>query len=158
MSRKWMVTMILLLVAATCSASDFCVWTLADSDSIVGRVGYRLGENIEAGIESTWNTDSGKPGQFWGLFGIYQAQEAIDFDKIFANDWIPNLVGTPYCGVSMSIDFDSQNDKRTVVGPIAGIILEDLLVVEWMYAFVSDNMDNYLDDEYRLRIGLHIEF
>lgn len=142
----------------TANASDFCLWTLADSDNVTMRLGYGLGDNIEGGVEYTLNTHSDKPGSIWGVFGVYKAPEAIQFNQIFSNDWIPSLVGTPYAGCSLSVDFDSQNNNRTRVGPIAGIILQDILVVEYFYQFISDNLDAYLDDEYILRIGLHFEF
>ena len=160
MKTLWIVLIVALvgLITSVASASDFCLWTLADSDNVVGRVGYALGENIEGGIEYTLNTHSDKPGSIWGVFGVYKAPEAIEFNRIFSNDWIPALIGTPYAGVSMSVDFDSQNENRTRVGPIAGVILQDILVVEYFYQFISDDLDAFLNDEYVLRIGLHFEF
>ena len=158
MCRKLTVVAIVLLMTAVTSASDFCLWTLADSENVTMRLGYGLGDNIEGGVEYTLNTHSDKPGSIWGVFGVYKAPEAIDFSRIFSNDFMPGLIGTPYAGCSLSVDFDSQNDNRTRVGPIAGVIVQDILVVEYFYQFISDDLDAYLNDEYILRIGLHFEF
>ena len=157
---KWMIVPMLvsLLLAGSALGSDFCMWTLADSDMVTLRAGYGLSENIEGGFEYTLNTDSDAPGHLWGVYGVYIAPQAIDLEKIFSNDWIPPLTGSPYVGASMSLDFDGDHDNRTRVGPIAGIIVEDILVFEYFYQFISDNLDDYLNDEYILRIGLHFEF
>ena len=158
MKRILLTITVMLLVAAPTFASDFCIWTLADSDSITGRVGYALNDNIEGGVESTWRNDSDEPGQIWGVFGVYKAPELIKFDQIFSNDWIPSLIGTPYVGASMSVDFANESGDRTLVGPLAGIILQDILIVEYFYMFPSDDLGGLLDEGYVLRIGLHFEF
>ena len=157
--KKLLVALVLIAaLVVPAQASKFCMWTLASADNITARAGYALDENIEAGLESSWRTDSGKPGQIWGIYGVYKSPDMIDFDKIFTNDWIPSLKGTPYVGASMSVDFANTDDKRSIAGPLAGIILQDILVVEYFYQFPRDDLGGLLEEGYTLRIGLHLEF
>lgn len=156
MKTVW-ITLVMLIVTSVASAGDFCIWSLADSDSVIGRVGYKLGDNIEAGIESAWRHDSERPGQLWALFGAYKAPDAIKVGRLLPFDWLPELTATPYVGASVGVDLENE-DERTVAGPLAGLIIQDILVIEYFYGFVSDDLDAYMNDGYKLRIGLHIEF
>lgn len=157
MKKALLTIAIMLLMSAVASAGDFCIWSLADSDSVIARVGYKLGDNIEAGIESAWRHDSERPGQLWALFGVYKAPDAIKVGPLLPFDWLPELTATPYIGASVGVDLENE-DERTVAGPLAGLIIQDILVVEYFYGFVSDDLDAYMNDGYKLRIGLHIEF
>ena len=152
------VLLMTVVLVAPVSASDLCLWTLADSEEGPVRIGYSLGESIEAGIEGSFRFDSEKPGQIWGIFGVYKSPTTFSFEDFFTNDWVPSLTAQPYVGVSMSVDFDSLDDNRSRIGPLAGVILNDLLVVEYFYQVVNDDFTAYLSDGYKLRFGLHIEF
>ena len=92
---KKLVIAIVLLVASVTSAKDFSIWALADTDSVIGRIGYAVGDNIEAGLEGTWANDSKRPGQIWGVYGVYVSPTAVSFDKIFDFEWAPELDRAP---------------------------------------------------------------
>ncbi len=146
---------IVLLMSVATSASS--IWTLADSDSVLMRVMFPVSENVEAGVESAWRHDSESPGHIWGVCGVYIHPEKVDFNEIFAFDWLPQLKANPYVGAFVTVDIEHDGD-RTMAGPIAGLIVQDILVVEYAYQYVSDSLDDYLNDRYRLRIGLRIPF
>ena len=142
---------IVLLMSVATSASS--IWTLADSDSVLARILFPVSENVEAGIEGVWRTDSERPGQRWAVTGIYTHPETFELDKIFSFDWMPPLTARPFVGASVGVDLEGDDD-RTIAGPIAGFIVQDLIVVEYFYQYISDNLNEYMNDGYKLRIGL----
>ena len=158
MSKKLMAAVACVLAfAAVTSASDFDFWALADSDSVLIRLGLPVSDNVVAGVESAWRHDSERPGQLWALYGIYTHPDPIEFDNILPFDWMPALSAHPYIGASIGVDLENE-DERTVAGPLAGLIVQDILVIEYAYQYVSDHLEAYMSDRYRLRVGLRIPF
>ena len=142
-----------LLMAVATSAADVDFWALADSDSVLLRLGLPVSDNVVAGIESAWRHDSERPGQLWALYGIYTHPDPIEFDNILPFDWLPTLSANAYIGASIGVDLENE-DERTVAGPLAGLIVQDILVIEYTYQYVSDHLEAYMSDRYRLRIGI----
>jgi len=133
MVRNVLITLIVLFVTAgNCSAMDFDFWALADSDSVIGRLnvsrllGLTVNESLGWGIEGVWRHDSESPGHIWGVYGTYTHPDTVDVNDILPFEWLPALTGRPYIGASVTVDFENDGD-RTVAGPIAGLIIEDIL-------------------------------
>jgi len=162
MKNVWML-LIVLLVAANCQASDMTVWFYGEDDLIGARVGYMVDDNVEVGILSQWYPQDEAP-NILGAFGCYHFDDPVEITNPLPVDWLPEtFVAKPYIGAQVSIDFrkligELDGQRRSMVGPIAGVIVQEILVLEYSYSAFGDALDKVLDDNHKFSVGLRMPF
>lgn len=117
----------LLLCLPGCSGNTW-VW---DDDGAVGaRLGTNVTENNEAGLSMLWRPDDSGP-RVMGLYGVHHFPEPVEFRNPLILDFMPEtLEGKPYIGGKFDVNFDTN---ETLIGPVAGIIFEDVLFLEYQF-------------------------
>jgi hypothetical protein len=168
--KKVMVTMLMvLMLSATAYAGDLNVWLYGvqnmvvdtDGQETIGlRLGTTLGEenNLEVGVASQlYVGDSGVDlPQVWTAYGLYYLPYEVTVPQPIPLEWLPKeLTGKPYLGAQVGMDFDADG---VVSGPLAGIIIQKIMFVEYQYANYSGQLGDALDDEHKVLFGLKWSF
>jgi len=157
------VLLIVLLVAGTCQAKDFALWTYGEDDLVGARVGCMIDDNVEFGVLSLWYPQDEAP-NILGAYSCYHFDEPVMIDNPIPLEWLPEIFeAKPYIGAQVSIDFrkligETDGMRRSMVGPIAGIIVQEVLVVEYSYSAFGDALGTVLNDQHKISIGFRIPF
>jgi hypothetical protein len=149
MKRIILFLAVLLLFTVTARA-DLSAWLMGGEDDLINaRLGYVQGD-LEVGAQIYWQDEYESP-QLYGAYGVYFLPELID-----ATSAVGLPKARPYVGAQVSIA--TEDDHRTMIGPIAGLELVDLLTIEYQYLNYSDNMGDALENEHRVMFGLRVQF
>lgn len=151
LNRIVLVAAIVVLMApmSTCKAC-ITTWLLADDDSRQVRAGWQDDKyGIEAGITALWLEDES---QIYGVYGVWHVLEPVNIPNFFGFG-PETLEGYPYVGAQVSAAIDSD-DKGDLYGPIAGLLIQNIVVVEWQYRIVDNVLEGPLDDEHKVVFGL----
>jgi hypothetical protein len=153
--KKWLTTICaIVLMAGVAQAKDFNAWLLGDSDSLTARLGYDITPNVEVGGEVAWLNLDEVPGNA-GIYGIYKFPDAVNVPNPLPLEWLPKtLMAMPYLGMQVGVDI---LNKGTFVGPIAGLVIQDIIVVEYEY-LMTDFQLGQMNNEHRVSMGLCIRF
>lgn len=151
---KMVVFALVLSMAGCVEAKNLSAWLLGDTDSLMARVGYNTTTNTEVGLEAAWFELDGTPGNA-GIYGIYKWPDLITVPNPLPFDFLPKEVtGKVYGGVQMGIDI---LNRGTFVGPIAGMIIQDIIIVEYQY-ISADFKLGQIDGEQKIILGMRFEF
>ena len=174
--RKELIVLTIFLVAATAAPPDVgCatakadglnVWLGADSDSVstqperslTARVGYRFGagDPYEVGVAAIWLPSSEvRVPQTWTIYGLYQVGLPVIIENPLPLEWLPKTFqAQSYIGAQVGLDFYNNG---VITGPVAGLVIEKILVVEYQYQYFTERLANDLrDNEHKLFFGLKI--
>jgi len=131
--------------------ADITSWLWADNDALGLRLGSEISENIEVGLSTLWLPDREEP-EIWGLYALYHLPEIVNVPNPILVDFLPETItGAPYLGGKLDIDF---NDDSTDISPVAGIVLMDVLFIEYQF----ESIDRESRQESKLLFGIRIEF
>ena len=161
--KKLMMLIVILLVVGTAQANDLTVWLLGEDDLVGARVGCMIDEHVEVGVLSHWYPQDEAP-NILGAFGVYHFDEPVEIPNPIPLEWLPEtFLAKPYIGAQVSIDFrkligETDGMRRSMVGPIAGILVQQILVIEYSYSAFGDGLDNVLDDNHTASFGMRIPF
>jgi len=161
--NKVLTMIVMLLCATTVQASDFTAWLYGEDDLVGLRLGKMVDDNVEIGILSQWYAQDEAP-NILGAYGCFHFDEPVEIANPIPIEWLPEVFeAKPYLGAQVSIDFrkligETDGMRRSMVGPIAGIVVQEVLVIEYSYSAFSDNLDNVLDDNHSITIGLRMQF
>ncbi len=161
--RALITILIVLLSFSSVHAEGLTAWIYSGVDydnkgnEVAARIGYVKGA-IELGGLSQWYP-SDKPPQVFGIYGLYLFEDAITIPQILPLSWLPEtLTATPYIGGQVTVDFAFPDTDGTMVGPIAGVEIQGIIVVEYQYRNYSDKLGDYLDNEHRVMFGIRHAF
>jgi len=128
--KKVIVLLVLLCLCLPARASMYS-WIWADDNQATGvRLGADLNEKVEAGISALFWPDDTDP-HVWGVYGKYSYPDLVQIPNPVLAEWLPDMIsGTPYIGAKF--DLNLQTEENTV-GPIAGIVFNDVLFMEYQY-------------------------
>lgn len=145
----WIVLIVALMVPISARAC-ITTWLLADDDSRQVRVGWQDEEvGIEAGITGFWLED--EP-QIYGVYGVWHVPGPVNIPNFFGIG-PETLEAYPYVGAQVTAAIDSD-DKGDLYGPIAGLLIQNIVVIEWQYRIVDNVLEGPLDDEHKVVFGL----
>lgn len=140
--------------------SRLSAWLLGDDQTFIARLGYKPSPRIEVGIESAWlsvDIAEGRcdvPGVV-GAYGIYKFPDIVQIPNPIPFEWLPaQFAGTAYFGIHAGLDLTNEG---TFVGPIAGVIFNDVMVIEYTYV-MSDYALEAVDGDHRIMLGLKFDF
>ncbi len=163
--KRVILTVALLLCLVGTARADVTAWAIYDRDAAGVRVGIEKDGN-EIGIFGAWRADPKQPPNLFGIYGLHNFQ-AIEINSPIPVEWLPaKWTATPYAGAYVTIDFaeylnlpeDTQN-RRIIGGPMAGLKLFDLLVLEYRYQLVNDYMESAFENgQSVLALGLYKKF
>jgi len=115
------------------------------------RVGVKDDSPIEVGLSALWLPDREEP-EIWGIYALYHLPEIVNVPNPIVVDFLPEIItGTPYLGGKLDIDFD---DEVTDISPVAGILLMDVLFIEYQFEYI----DRESRQESKVLFGLRIKF
>lgn len=155
MKKTFGMFIVLILLAGVASAKNLSAWLLGDGDSLMARVGYNTTVNTEVGLESCWFKLDDSP-QVWGAYGLYKFTDIIQIPNPLPLEWLPKtLNGTPYIGMQVGLNL---NSKGTFVGPVAGITIQDILVIEYQYTNFDWQLENSGVDSHKIMMGFLFKF
>ena len=154
MNTKCVLLMIVALILMLCGVAraEMTAWGLFDRDTAGLRVGIEKNGN-EVGLFGAWRADPSQPPNLFGIYGLHNFQ-AIEVNNPIPVEWLPEKwTATPYAGAYVTIDFaeylnlpeDTQN-RRMIGGPMAGLKLFDILVLEYRYQLVNDYMESAFEN------------
>jgi len=153
--KKLLIVMLVFCLGGVAQGKDWSTWTFSDGDAICGRMGYRLSENVEAGASMYWLPPSDGP-RIWGVYGLYEWPDIITVPNPINFDFLPDeLNAQTYLGAQLAVDIDSGD---IFGGPIAGLVFQDILFLEYQLGLVDGKFDYDLDDEHKIVAGLKIRF
>lgn len=161
---KKVAILIVLVCASVASAGDITFWALGEqaiiepTDGIVMRLGW-LNENIEFGLQTVFLPDvEPEMPEVYGLYGV-AFLEPIEVNNPIPLEILPEVISANlYMGGQISLDF-GEDDVGSYAGLIAGTILNDVLVIEYQYNRLGDELAAALDpDAHSLYLGLRIKF
>lgn len=144
------------LMASVTQAKNLSAWLVGGYDNtLTARVLYDLNPNISVGGEVSFFKLDDLPGNA-GLCGIYKFPDAVSVPNPFPVG-PATLTGTPYAGARAGVDITNSG---TYSGLLAGIIVQDVIVVEY---WMNTNTDFKLsgvdaDSEQMVFAGLVIPF
>lgn len=134
------------------------VWAMAESDLTTAQLGYMLTPHVEVGALGTWRDDREQPGDIFGIYGVYHFDYAVEIPQFIPLQGLPDtLTAKPFVGVEITLDVQNEGD-RTMAGPSAGFIVQDLLVLKYTYRMASSKLAEVQNDEHRFGIGLNFRF
>ena len=155
---KNLITLLIILLVAGLAQADMTAWVMGENNTITARVGMTLDpNNIEIGAQTTWYPDDDTP-QIYGVYGIFVFDQSVSFRQPIPVEWLPEtLEAKPYIGGLVTVDV-RQDDRRTLYGPVAGVIIKEIMVIEYAYHYVDDQLQDYMKDESRVSFGLRFKF
>lgn len=149
--KKVILTVLILLSLCLPAKADITSWLWADNDALGVRIGVQDESPIEVGLSALWLPDREEP-EIWGLYALYHLPELVNFPNPILVDFLPETItGSPYFGGKLDIDFD---DNVTDISPVAGIILMDVLFIEYQF----ESIDRESRQESKLIFGLRIKY
>jgi hypothetical protein len=152
MCKKLIAIAVILLMAGIVQAKDWIVSLAGNDNSLTGRIGYKVAEPTEIGMEIAWLKLDDAPMVF-GAYGLYKFAD-VNVPNPIDIDWLPdNFTGTPYVGVETGLNL---NNKGTFVSPLAGFRLGNLFC-EYKYVIAGNDLED-VDNTQELAIGILFEF
>lgn len=154
MKKLLLKILIVLLMAGVSQAKNWNAWLIGDNDSVTARLGYDVNANIEFGGELTWLDKDSMCGTT-GIYGIYKFPDAVQIPNPIPLDFLPKtLTASPYLGAQVGIDI---LNRGSFVGPVAGVVIQNVLTIEWQYLGANFQFDP-VDNEQRILLGLNFRF
>ena len=146
-------SVLLLCLLAGCSEDNsMSAWAWGDSGAIGARVGTKVTENNEAGLSMVWWPDDSEP-RVLGLYGVHHFPDPVEFRNPLMLDFLPEtLEARAYIGGKLDVNLDTDD---TSIGPVAGVIFEDILFIEYRFQSFSQNTNSVSSE---VLLGLRIEF
>lgn len=151
---RTLISILIVLLVAAMAQADMTTWLLGETDidsdqgMIQARVGY-LHNDVEVGLSST------APPQVYGAYGLYHLGDVVDVNLPIPYAGI--LKAKPYVGAQLSVDFGGDGDEA-FAGPIAGLVIQEVMVLEYQYRLYDDVLEGLLTDEHRVLFGLRVQF
>jgi len=154
---------LVLLLSALCRADGLNVWLYGDTDIIsnraerilAARLGCRFGQDEawELGLTSVWYPSNElKVPQTWTAYGLWSGLPEIDVPNPIKLDWLPATIkAKPYLGGQVGLDF---RNNGVVTGPIAGLVIEKIIVIEYQWQRFTERLSDELDNEHKVIFGL----
>ena len=158
---------LLLILACTSmvSASDLAFWAIGEqtlvepADGLMLRLGYEM-DQTEVGIQTLF-VPSAEPDvpDVFGIYSVFHLPDPIEVPNPIPLDWLPEkLTASIYLGGQISVDF-ANNDDGAFKGLIAGMLINNNLVIEYQYNRFGDQLAYMIDpDSHQLYFGLRIPF
>jgi len=146
---RWLVMLamvICLLVAGNAQAVN--LWAMYEDTSFITRLGTDIGDSFEVGAELQSSMDWDYP--FTGtdyLGGIYGIAKVGD----------RNAFINPYVGGRILTTFESDFDA-VIGGPVVGVLIKEVVVIEGRNQYWSSNMDCWKPDEWVFSAGVTLRF
>jgi len=144
--------LLLVLLLSVPAQANISSWIWGDSEAVSARFGIPVTENNEAGLSFLWWPDDSEP-KVLGLYGVHYFANSVPFRNPLILDFLPETFeGRPYIGAKLDVNFDTDD---TAIGPVAGIIFEDVLFLEYQFQNFeqgSSSVDN------KIVFGLRIKF
>ena len=160
--KKLLFVLIMLFCATLTYAGGANLWLYGDrelladepEESIGARLGYRFGdtEQWEIGLQSQWypSRQTDLPQNF-AVYGLYTFPDPIIFPQPIPVEWLPSEIeAKAYFGAQIGVNFDGDG---VISGPLAGIVLQDIIFVEYQYANYSGDLST-LSNEHKVIFGL----
>lgn len=127
-------------------------WLWGDDEAVGARIGTKVTENNEAGLSMLWWPDEQEP-EVLGFYGIHHSATSVEIRNPLMLEFAPETInGRPYIGAKMDIHLDNN---KTSMGPVAGIMFEDILFLEYQYQSFSQGS---VSPSSKIIFGLRIEF
>ena len=151
-----LIVALLLCVMGTARA-EMTLWGMYDRDTAGVRIGYAH-DQIEVGLFGAWRPDPKQPPNIFGAYSLYEFG-AIEVVNPIPLDWLPEkLTGKPYLGGYVTVDLADEG-RKILGGPMAGVLIQDVLAIELRYQLVNGSLEGaFPDEQYVLSIGPKIRF
>jgi hypothetical protein len=161
MIKRTLLALALVLLVAIPVKAELTTWVFGESDALTARVGFTLDDpnNIEIGLSSTWHP-SANPDipQIYSVYGIYLFDGKVPFRQPLPVDFLPEtLEAQPYIGAAVTVDLESE-DNRTLTSFLAGVRLQEIIIIEYAYQTASDYLEDYFADTHKISFGLRFEY
>lgn len=125
---------------------------MADDETFVARSGVECMENVDVGITSHWKPESSQP-EAVGIYATYDSPDFIIVDNPFG--WGPDGVeATGYVGLQLGANIE---DKTVFVGPITGLRVFNIFVMEYQKCSYGDKL-RVGDDPDKVLFGLKLVY
>ena len=160
------VILIVLAMSLPVFANGLNVWLYGDTDfaadgnsnnsrTLSARLGYHWAD-CEIGASISWYPDEQvQIPQTYTVYGLYNGLPAVDVPNPIPVEWLPDKFNAkPYFGAQVGLDV---NNNGVITGPIAGLIVQDLIVVEYQYQRLTERLGTQLDNEHKVLLGLKIK-
>lgn len=152
MKKLAIVLLLVLLICIPARAKSLSAWLWGDDESLGARVGYKLTDSVEAGVSFVWWPNDESPRVF-GAYGVYHFPELVSFNNPLMLDFLPdNISGRPYLGAKVDLN---RTSNSTFVSPIAGIVFQEVLFIEYQFRAFGDQNIEGADN---IIFGLRIKF
>jgi hypothetical protein len=151
--KKVMLIMVSMLLFVATANAELTGWLLGvpayDTEKFeqgIVRAGYLADSGLETGLSSTWWKDV-ELDQAFGLYTIlHMAEESV------GGKTIQPYIGSEFC---LKV-FDGDN--ADYVQPIAGCVIDEILVIEYGYRIMADEFAKDMNDQHEFRIGFRLKF
>jgi len=150
--RKLLFVVAVVLLLSLPVRGQVSTWAWGDDEAVGARVGRKITENNEAGLSMLWWPDDTEP-RVLGLYGIHHLGNTVEIRNPLILDFLPETIeARPYVGAKVDLHLDN---KKTSVGPVAGILFEDILFLEYQYQSFEPNTTSATS---KIIFGLRINF
>ena len=159
------VILIVLAMSLPVFANGLNVWLYGDTDfvsegnsnnsrTLSARLGYHWADYEIGGSISWYPDEQVQIPQTYTAYGLYNGVPTIDVPNFIPVEWLPaTLNAKPYFGAQVGLDV---NNNGVITGPIAGLIIQDLIVIEYQYQRFTERLGTQLDSEHKVLLGLKI--
>lgn len=157
--KKLLVLLLILACCQMCHAEGLTTWLFGGAgdgptNEVFARVGYEKGP-VEIGAQSCWwpNYD---PPTIFGVYGLFKIADVVEIPNPIHLEWLPKtFTASPYIGGQITIEIE---DRSSMVGPVAGVIIQDIITVEYQYRNYGQLLGEIMQDEHRVLFGLRYAF
>lgn len=151
MKQLFLAVVIVLLLCLPVQAT-ISTWLWGDNEAVGARIGTEVTENNEAGLSMLWWPDDQEP-RVLGFYGVHHSANAVKFRNPLILDFTPEMIeGRPYIGAKIDINVE---DNESSVGPVAGVLFEDILFMEYQYQSFEQGSTSTSS---KIIFGLRIKF
>jgi len=154
--------LILFVILAFCQATyaeGLTTWLFGgagtgETNEVFARVGYEKGPLEVGAMVCFWpNYD---PPTTYGVYAIGKLKDAVQIPNPIPLEWLPEtFTASPYIGGQVSVEIQNRG---SMVGPVAGVIVQDVLTIEYQYRNYGEALGEILADEHRVMFGLRYAF
>ena len=157
--KKLFILTVILACCQIASAEGLTTWIFGGAgdgptNEVFARVGYEKGSLEIGGTVCFWPNYS--PPTVYGVYAIGKLDNLVQIPNPLPIEWLPETIGaTPYLGGQVSVDFE---DRGSMIGPVAGVILQEVLTIEYQYRNYGQSLGDIMADEHRVLFGLRYAF